>query len=228
MKTRFPWIAAAALTAVVALTVGPAVLHGSYSNRWGVPASRLRAAESIGAFPSKMGAWEVFEEGKPLSEGVQRELGLAGYVHRYYRHAESGKVAMLLLMVGQPGPLVRHPPDICYGSRANKLLNGERMEVADADSDRASEFRVLTYKPNTRLREDFRVAFAFTSDGTWAAPGAPRVVYGGEPLVYKVQIQLPLSDIDPDDQRVLLKQLLGEFVAAFDRYQAENDEPSGG
>jgi len=150
---------------------------------------------------------------------VQNELGLAGYVSRYYRHSGSGDVALVLLMVGQPGPLVRHPPDICFGNRANKLLDQQRVSIAAAEGEQVppSEFRVLSYEPNSKLRSPFFVAYGFTADGVWGAPASPRIAYGGLPSLYKVQLQLQRPSGDEQDAQ-RLHAFLEDFVEASQRF----------
>jgi len=99
------------------LTVVPAILHGQLSNRWGEMADLTRAAERLQEFPAKIGQWIRSGEGKRLRDAIARELGFAGYIHRKYANLDSGDEVTLLLMVGRPGPLVRHPPEICYSSQ---------------------------------------------------------------------------------------------------------------
>lgn len=201
--------------AVVVLTIVPAVIHGSYSNRWGQPEEQVTAAAAIDTFPKQLGNWVAVGEAEPLSSRVQQELGLVGYVSRVYRNPRTQNIAQVLLMVGDAGPLVRHPPEICYGNRANEL-RGESEQHVPAAGDRApSEFRVLNYEPNSTLAQPFRVAYAWSSDGGWKVPSLPRIAFGGKPVLYKVQIQVMDSELVGDDHQGELEELLGEFVDAF-------------
>lgn len=210
--------------AVVVFTLGPAVLHGSYSGRWGTPPQQSTAAAAIDEFPRQLGEWVAVADGEPLTPRIQKELGVAGYIHRAYRHPDLERTALVLLMVGQPGPLVRHPPDICYGSRANTLLDEDRVRVPTSGDQPASEFRVLSYEPNTQLLESFQVAYAFSAGGTWSVPRMPRIAFGGEPLLYKAQVQVPeQSEVEGDAEKAM-ELLLTEFVAAFNEFQRRQRE----
>ena len=111
-----------ALTAAVVLTVVPALIEGHYVNRWGTPPDLNGAAQRVESFPREFGDWAFVESGESLPAEVCRELGIVGYLTRVYKHRESGKMVRVLLMVGQTGPLLRHPPNICYANMANEQI----------------------------------------------------------------------------------------------------------
>src|SRR5688572_23591086 len=118
-----------ALTFAAVLTIGPALLAGHYLNRWGTTAELDAAAARLLKFPNEFGPWKVAHEGEPLTKSVQEELGVVSYVTRQYVNRDNGALVNLLLMVGQPGPLLRHPPNICYANRANREVGMTTFHV---------------------------------------------------------------------------------------------------
>ncbi|MCO6047747.1 EpsI family protein [Aeoliella sp. ICT_H6.2] len=203
------------LVAIAVLTIAPAILHGRYVSRWGDPAEQAVAAKALSEFPSQFGDWVAVAEGEPLKESVEHELGLRGYVNRVYQNRATSKEVSILLMVGEAGPLVRHPPEICYGSVANRILASKEVKVPSATGPE-NQFRLLDLASNSKLIPPFTVAYAWSSGGPWSVPAWPRVAFGGEPVLYKVQIQLVQSELDGGDP----DEVLEEFASAFDRFVA--------
>lgn len=205
------------------LTVLPAVIHGHYSNRWGEEFDLSQAAKRLQEFPAVIAEWEMSAEGERLREDVVHELGLAGYLTRDYRNRRTGQVVGLLLMVGQPGPLVRHPPDICYANRANVPIgNPELLVVDDAQSE--SRLRVLHYRRRSPIVTTFCVAYGHTTDGAWDAPKWPRLEYGAEPVLYKVQI-LYSEQLDSSQEEIAgaVQDFARVFVKTFRQHLDHDD-----
>src|SRR5689334_21972980 len=96
----------AALVGIATLTIIPALIEGSYVNRWGKPPDLAGASQGVGSFPREFGTWTFVADGDPLHPEVCRQLGIEGYMSRSYKNRESGAVVRVLLMVGQSGPLL--------------------------------------------------------------------------------------------------------------------------
>jgi hypothetical protein len=211
------------LVLIAVMTIVPAAVHGRYVNRWRTPHELHAAAESIRNFPTSLGAWQAVAELTPLSGDVIHELGIVDYVQRSYKHRDSEQVVAMLVMVGRPGSLVRHPPDICYGNMANTLL-GERLTSPIASRGERTQspsiFRVLDYRPQSQLRKPFSVAYGFSTGSEWKVPKWPRLEYGSAAVLYKVQIQCT-------SESVLVDDFLKSFVKGFSEYQQATAHKSG-
>ena len=201
------------LLVAVTLTVVPALLQGRLSNRWGKPADLHKSGQTLHLLPRRIGPWENRQDERPLSEAVCQELGLTEHFHRRYRHRESGEYVEVLLMVGAPGRLVRHPPDVCYANRANRQIG--KVESLRLESSRANhQYKLLHFQ---RAEEpeptDFFVAYGFArDDGNWLSPASPRLEFGAAPLLYKLQVLCQ----SPDEQALLaINSFLSEFVERF-------------
>ena len=135
-----------ALTAVAALTIVPALIEGTTSTAGARrPISKARPNGSK-TFPREFGPWTFVEDGEPLHPEVCRELAIEGYMTRTYKNRKSGAVVRVLLMVGQSGPLLRHPPYICYANMANEQIGDmTKLQVTTTTSRRRIQFaRVQT------------------------------------------------------------------------------------
>ena len=204
--------AVAMLVATVALTAAPAVVHGVWSRRWRDPADISAAARNVEEFPRQFGDWKQHGDEEKMPEEAVRELQCAGYFNRHYVNQKLGRDVTVMLMVGPSGPLIRHPPEICYGNRANKLLH-DPVDVNFAAPDaRTHTFRVLRYQNPGAASGEFSVCYGWTANGTWDVPDYPRFRYGGAPLLYKVQV-LTSDAVPPDGSLpVATSQFLTEFL----------------
>ena len=207
------------------LTILPALVHGHYANRWQHPPEVSQLAARLQQFPTMIGDWEMYQEGDPLSTSVQRELGLLGYLTRQYRHRDSGHVVSLLLLVGQPGPLIRHPPDVCYTSRANDPVGDPTTLLVEGEHNTpANRWRVLNYRRRNPLSSTFRVAYAHTTDGVWDTPAWPRLAYGSAPLLYKAQIlYAPQTSALPDNVAEIIASFARAYCRAFRQHIVKQD-----
>src|SRR3954454_19679778 len=221
-----------AVVAIIALTIGPALIEGQYVNRWGTPPDLEGASQRVGSFPREFGSWTFVENGDPLHPEVCRELGIEGYMTRAYKNRNSGALVRVLLMVGQSGPLLRHPPYICYANVANEQI-GEMTKIETTTTTPAGEFNLLEYKRARTVTNDrFLVAYGLATDAIWKVPAMPRIEFGAAPLLYKVQL---LTALDPSQSReagtTLLKNFADDFSAAFQAHvhvgnRADSDKPA--
>lgn len=212
MKAR----AVIAAILVALLTIGPALLAGQYGSRWRDSSESKEAADQLLEFPTEFGVWKMVKEGDPLTDVVKEELGVASYVSRVYENRDNGANITLLLMVGQAGPLLRHPPNICYANRANRQV-GDVTTFKASSPTSTSEFTAIEYeRPDPVTRDRFVVAYGMTDGADWSVPKYPRVKFGAAPCLYKVQM---LSGLKPqqsaDNKLVVVEQFANDFTAAF-------------
>ncbi len=198
--------------ALVVLTVAPALVHGVFSRRWRDPADIALAARNVEEFPRQFGDWKQRGDDEKMPEEAVGELQCAGYINRHYVNQRLGREVAVMLMVGPSGPLIRHPPEICYGNRANTLLSDPRNVDVAASDGRSHTFRFLRYKNAGPVTGEFSVCYGWTADGTWDVPAYPRLRFGGAPLLYKVQILTGDSLPTDGSLPVATTQFLNEFL----------------
>ena len=111
------------LVGLVLLTAVPAIVQGVLTRRWHGAADLAGGAKRLVDFPTQFGDWQQQGEEDPVPEDAIRELQCAGCFNRHYVNQRLGRDVTVIVMVGPAGPLIRHPPEICYGNRANQLLS---------------------------------------------------------------------------------------------------------
>jgi hypothetical protein len=215
-----------AVTAIVALTVIPALIEGKYLNRWNTSSDLTEAANHLDRLPRDLPTWKFSQEGDPLSDEICRGLHIANYLTRVYTNRDNGATVRVLLMVGQSGPLIQHPPYICYANLANEQLGP--MTKFQVNTAPAGEFNLLEYKRARSVTNDrFLVAYSMASDAVWKVPDLPRLEFGAAPLLYKIQL---LTALDPLQSReagaAILRQFADEFSAAFQKYVQDIEKQS--
>jgi hypothetical protein len=168
------------------ITLPVAWIQGSRLYRWGISDELLDHAARLAEVPDRVGKWVKTADGPPLSPDVIKQLEVQGVLHRVYENESTGQRVTLLLLVGPAGPLVRHPAEICYGNRGNRLLHNRLIDIPLASE--AARLRLLAFESSTVVANDFFVAYGFGDDGHWDNPSSPRLAYAAKPLLYKIQV----------------------------------------
>lgn len=210
-----------AVTVAGVMTVGPAWLHGNHTRRWNPPEGLKDAGQKLDAFPKTIGPWALRAQGDPLSDAVCAELGLTGSLSRTYINPKTGETIGLLLMVGESGRLVRHPPYICYDNRANQQV-GDIEVLTAATEHGTNSFSDIEYKRAADpMGTRFMVAYGFSVGKEWKSPKWPRIEYGGEPVLFKAQV---LTTLEGDERLVAVERqraFIAEFARAFSKWHAQ-------
>ncbi len=181
-----------AILAMVLLTVGATWQHGRMTYRWGTPLEMQAAGKSMLSFPKQFGDWKLLEA-EELFPGILKEFQCDHYFHHTYLNVVSGEKVGVLLFLAPPGPLVRHPPEICYGGSNTLLGNPELVEFETSDGLQ-HKMRLLHYASASAIKPRFSVLFGYNSGTGWRVPDYPRTELGGEPLLYKLQVLSTESD----------------------------------
>ena len=186
--TRGKITIAAMLVGLAALTAAPAVVQGVLTRRWSATTDLSGAATQLVDFPAHFGDWQQQGEEEKVPEEALRELQCAGCFNRHYVNQRLGRDVTVIVMVGPAGPLIRHPPEICYGNRANQLL-AKPVDVELTTSDAVHHrLRLLRYANPRAVSGEFSVCYGWSENGAWDAPAYPRVVFGGAPMLFKMQV----------------------------------------
>lgn len=177
--------------AIVALTLPAAYFNGMILQRWGDPQELAENVQLLDQIDREVGDWRYVAEGEPIADYLVEELEIRGYVHRVYENRVTGQRVTMLILVGPAGPLVRHPPEVCYQMRANALLRSDRLTV-DLGV-RPAQLRLLAYQSASVVEGDFLVAYGFGDDGRWDVPSSPRLAYGGKSYLLKLHVLTDLA-----------------------------------
>lgn len=172
---------------VLGLTFFSGLLHGRMCGRWGLKPDMAAAAEKLEATPTRFGDWEL-THATTLDARIAKLLESAAYLCGTYSNRVSGESVNLFVLLGPPGPVSVHTPDICYASRDFTIVR-EREQVAVRDATGANaQLWALTLRGNDLDANLLRVYYGWNDGGGWTAPDNPRFDYAGRPLLYKIQV----------------------------------------
>ena len=122
---RLPvWLA---LTSAMVMIVLGGVLYGHYSQRWGPPADLVAAGIQLTEMPRQIGPWNMAEE-LPINAALEMLECTGTSVAATFMRID-GRSLTVAILVGPPGPIAVHTPEICFSSRAYEI-QGRRSAVA--------------------------------------------------------------------------------------------------
>jgi hypothetical protein len=186
---------------IVTLTAG--WLHGSLSNRWGPrPDAKVAADLFRRELAPEVGNWRMRKE-SVFEPEVLRILQCPAYISRVYEHQQTGDVVTVMVIVGPPGPVSVHTPEVCYPSQ-DYTLGGKRRLVPIKDTQGTNHaFWEVALKGNSLVGEELHVMYGWSRGDIWEAHQHPRFGYGGLTHLYKLQLAVPANqqpkgtDFDP-------------------------------
>jgi hypothetical protein len=192
------------LIVAVLLLATSGIVHGLWTDRWGVSTELEAAAARLESVPMVVGDWHAEARTIPDEELIKAEV--LGYISRSYRHPTKGEMNVLLLC-GRPGPIAVHTPDICFPGNGFKL-QGDAQSVRVAQAD----FHMIRLSKAKLLPEYLRVFWSWSSGNGWSAPANPRFTFAGNKFLYKLYIvhrrENPEEPVKDDPALEFLEELL--------------------
>ncbi len=206
------WVASILLA--VGLTLMSGLLHGRMSQRWGMDDRMQAAAERLQLFPEQVGPWHQ-EATYELGDSAMQLLECQGYIHRGYRHQETGDYLKLAVMVGPGSKMSIHVPEICYEA-SNFSLLGDRKRMSIESNGEEQSFWSVMFQVNDVSERRVRVLYGWSTGKSWTAPRLPRWSVAGYPILYKLQLSYIAEDAmaqDPEADNEMLANFMREAVA---------------
>ena len=207
------WIA---VLAVCGGTVAAGLVEGRLSNRWGEPADLVSAAERVAQVPEQFGDWKM-QSSRPFDEDTLAMLQCAGHFTRVYVNSLTGDTISMALLVGPTGPTAIHTPEVCYSSR-NQTIIESPTEIATRPKTVPGEtLWRMTFRANDPEQALQRVFYGWAgTDGHWRAAKDPRYEYGGEPLLYKIQLASGTTQQADKEGSDPCRRFLQDFLPVVD------------
>lgn len=206
-----------ALGIAVLITLTGGILYGNYSQRWNASAEMRAAAIHLGQLPREIGSWKAVEE-VPIDDSALQMLECTGHINRRYVNEETGKSLQLAIMLGPPGPIAVHTPEICYSSRAYELQGERSKTLLEVSTGMRHLFWTVDFTTRNALADGLRVYYAWGDGRKWFASNSPRFEFAGAPLLYKLQVATYVNpyagDEGSDPSRQFLEELLESAWAA--------------
>lgn len=179
----------------IGLIVMGGALYGSYSQRWGPPADLVAMGQAVEEMPEQIGDWVMIGEA-PMAKSAIDMLECVGYVNRKYQHSKTGQIIDLAILVGPPGPIAVHTPEICFSSRAYDQETERREVEIVSDDGHTNSFWCLEFITKNVLANKLRVYYAWSLGSNWTAAEAPRYQFAAEPALFKLQMS---AEIPPGE-----------------------------
>jgi hypothetical protein len=98
------------------------------------------------------------------------------------------------VIVGQPGPVSVHTPEICYSSRDYTVAGSRTKHEVVAADGRRHTFWKLALDANNVEGMPLEVIYGWTTGTQWEATEHPRYLFGGLSHLYKLQLAAVVSD----------------------------------
>lgn len=191
-------------------------VEGRLTNRWGEPDDLAAAGERVGQVPQRVGDW-MLQSSEPFGDETVQMLRCAGHFSRTYENTVTGDIVRVALLVGPPGPTAVHTPEVCYSSRGQTIIQ-ERKAIATRPEQRPDEsLWRMVFRANDIEENRFAVLYGWAgADGQWRAAVRPRYEYGGQSLLYKIQLAAPLAESADQDAMDVCQSFLRDFLPALD------------
>jgi hypothetical protein len=211
----------AALTVIVVLTLLAGYMQGNLRRRWGASNAEQTAAARLMEFPKTLGDWGTgtVDDGE-LGEDALRMLQPSAYHVRTFKSSKSNIPVSMTLLMGPPGYIGAHTPEVCVSGIGYKQLEPkEKVTITDPDDPTVEHtFWVATFRSRGLDQHLLREYWAWSTGGPWEAAEGSRTEYGWYPYLYKVQLgcRLPAgSDPALADPTKSLLEALGAASPAY-------------
>ncbi len=198
-----------AVLSVAATTIGSEMLVGRRAFRAEQERMLADGVQRLEQVPREVGDWQMTSESQ-FSTRVVETLDCRGHFCRTYKNPKGDSVNVVLL-VGPPGPLVAHRPEVCMDGQGYQIVaDKERVEFGTGQSPTDELFR-STFAVGNSGRQVV-VYYGWARSGGFEAPDLPRLELGREPMLYKIQVS---ADANPSRRADGKGDAGREFVADF-------------
>jgi hypothetical protein len=183
------------LAVTLVLLASAGVVHGLWTNRWGLPPDIEAAAARLQAIPTTVGEWTSTEV--PIDE---RQLILAeavGHLSRRYERTieqQNGppvtQAVNVMVLCGPTGPMSVHPPTVCFTSAGLEQTYAERrMEVLPKDKSQPDTFFETEFVRSAAAAPlRMQTLWSWSPGDRWQAAGNPRFAFARAPFLYKIYV----------------------------------------
>jgi len=194
-------------------TIATGLVQGRLTNRWGLRPDTQQAAERLNSpLPATAGNWKVIKEDR-FSREVVETLHCPAHICRAYQHQQTGDIVRIAVIVGPPGPVSVHTPEVCYSSQDYSITGARVKTTVEASSGQKHVLWELQLKPNDLHGAPLRVFYGWTTGSAWEAPEHPRFGYGGLPHLYKLQMSVTAQPASQATKFDPAKDFLFHFLA---------------
>lgn len=171
--------------ALVGLMLAGGGLHGWNSDRWKSGVAQLQAVtQRLPSVPLEFGEWEGTAEAVDDTEQFAR-AGIDAYLYRRYTRPRDGATFTVMAVIGRPGPISVHTPDVCYRAAGYDLESpAQKKEIAGTGAFWVGRF----VQSRAAVPGRMTIYWTWSADGGWTAPAVPRLAFARKPALIKVYL----------------------------------------
>jgi hypothetical protein len=212
MKRFLPTLAIA-LAAVLTLFSG--MIQGHLNHRWGMSPDARAAVAVLDQIPHEFGKWRLETGGEKLSDVVKNILQCEGYLSNRYVN-EAGDQVSVAVLLGPPGPISVHTPEVCYSSREFDQVEDRVRTPVESDGHAGSFWRT-TFRSRKIDGSWMSVYYAWSDGGAWTASESPRFEFAGQPYLFKLQMAGHPNEDPRSTGSDPCVSFLNDFVPVWDK-----------
>lgn len=205
------------IVASFCLIAAGGVAHGLMTNRWDRPNESKVIAERFESFPRRVGEWEL-KSTNEMSAKTLKMLECDGYLTRTYVNGVTRETVTVAVLLGPPGPMGVHTPEICYSSHKYSIEQPRQAAEFTGTDGESDELWRLTLRSRDLHSHRLRVYYGWSTDGTWQATASPRFSFAGDPFLVKLQIAGQVSRADDSTTPDPCLSFLEEFTPQLRRH----------
>ncbi len=177
----------------VAAVLATGVVHGVWTERWGVAAEPAAWAAKLEQVPAVVGDWES----RDAKVNQNESGGVSGTLHALYQNHRTGKEVTVYLVCGQPAPISIHTPDVCYGAAGYEVLSPAPFAVL-VGAPAPAEFQTAVFRKTVASDQTLlRIFWSWSGNGEWRVPKeGPRRAFAWHPALFKLYLIREMSSSD--------------------------------
>lgn len=204
---------------LIVITLATGLLQGKMTNRFGIPEDMNESAERLANLKKILekqpfgarGQWRMTNDSK-MTDLVVETLECREYINASFVNSEvPGLQVNGFIILGPPGPVAVHTPEICYSSKNHEITDERERVKIFPKGPQEDEFWGLSMRSRDVNEDMLRIYYAWTVDGPWTAPDIPRITYGGGSKLFKMQLAVKL----PPDVNLEKTDACQQFLQAF-------------
>lgn len=197
------------------LVITGAIVHGAATHRWSVISPDPAKAEAAHALNVSLADYTAADVPSSLPVKENSRVTCRQYT------APNRPLVVVSVTSGPAGAVSTHTPDVCYPSSGYQTVRPPKKETVELPGGGTATYLVAEFEKKTATTFDRqRIRWAWTTDGTWAAPDNPRVAFLTSRELYKLYV---VTSVPPEaaDKNEGDSPAVKQFVAAaFAQYAA--------
>lgn len=164
---------------------------GHSASQFGNDQALKGAAKQLdGGLAERLGPWRLVSQ-QPMEKEVLEMLQCPAHINRVYVNEITGDMVSIFVIVGPPGPIAVHTPEVCYSSRDFTISEKRRTVTIVDRAEREHKLWQVELRSNDGSRPSQQVLYGWGTGKNWSAISEPRYTFAGQPYLYKIQLAGP-------------------------------------